>query len=65
MHFGDTSVIVKEAKHVAQFIGMETDGMQDPSEFASQLFDKLDEIFKQSHSLKELLTNIFEGTLQY
>ena len=62
---GVTSVIVEEAKQVAVSIGIETEEMQDPTEFGSQLFDKLDEVLQQSQLSKELLGSIFEGTLQY
>ncbi len=65
LHCGVTSVMVKEAKQVAVSTGIVTDEMQDPTEFGSQLFDKLDEVLQQSQLSKELLGSIFEGTLQY
>ncbi len=59
-------MVVEGAKHVAQFIGMERNEMQDPTGLATtQLFDKSDEVLKQSYSLKTLLCSIFEGMLQY
>ncbi len=64
LHCRVTSMIVKEAKQVAVSIGIVTDEMQDPTEFGSQLFEKLDEVLQQSQLSKELLGSIFEGTLQ-
>jgi truncated hemoglobin YjbI len=58
-------MIVEEAKQVAGCIGMEMDDMQDPTEFASKLFDKLEEGLQQLQFLKGFLGSTFEGTLQH
>jgi hypothetical protein len=46
LHCKDTSMILQEAKYVAESIGLETVETQDSTKFSSQLFHKLDEVLK-------------------
>jgi hypothetical protein len=52
-------MIVDKAKQVAEYNTEEMDERQDPTKFVSQLFDKLDEVLKQSLLLKALLKQYF------